>query len=355
MHPHVRSPFIGRASLLVVLGAIAGPAASAPLYHLVDLGADTAANDINRHGVVAGSRQGHAAMRRADGWHARAGADSVRALDGQGEATGLGLTPDRVYYSVYWAAGGGSAVPVTMPFNAVQVLALDVESGRVAGYAEDDTFRAHCFVWTPAGGGVDLGTGARGNYCYAYDINESGQLVGSTLPPEPFAQEQGFIWQDGVFTFLGTLPGGHWSEANAINRQGHVAMTADRLLANGQGAWRPVLWTGTRLKDLGTIDRSRQAQALHINDRDEVVGEYWTADLGWRPFLYSEGQLYPIESLVDNLGAVDIGIPRAIADDGTIVGTFIDEQRVTHAYRLERVATSGASDASAGSGNESVR
>jgi len=342
MPPHAVSSLVGRASMLALLGTLAGPAAAAPVYHLVDLGPDTSANDINRHGVIAGARNGHAAMWRADGWHSRAGADSVTALDGQGEALGLVRHFDVADVSVYWPAGGGAAIPITMPFDTIQVLAYGVESGRVAGFAEDTSNRTHCFVWTAADGTVDLGTGGHDFACYAVDINASGQVVGYTPPPDPLAQDQAFIWQDGQFTFLGTLPGGHWSQANAINRRGHVAVTTDRLLANGRTGERAALWTGTRLKDLGTVDQGTEFQGLHLNDRDEVLGQYYSEIRGWRAFLYTEGQMYRIDLLVDNLDGVDIRIPTAIGDDGTLVGTFIDDRNVTHAYRLERVAESAA-------------
>lgn len=312
---------------------------AAPLYRYVDLGPNTLARDINAQGAIAGGvdgLDGTAAIMRDGVWHTRPAGDLAMAIDNQGEVIARRKTVQGSYDAVYWPRGG-APVEVTMPFASGQVLALGVANGRVTGYASDEVYDTHCFVWSAdTATAIDLGVG-RDGYCTANDINYAGQVVGQIAPPDS-GPDTGFIWQDGSFQYLGLLPGGTWSSANAINRKGHVAMTATRLRHDGVLVWRPALWNGERIVDLGTIDRSRQCEALALNDHDEVVGR--CVPLGnqpWKPVLYTGGQMYWLESLVENLDGRSLGQPEAINEDGTIVGTSRLDG-VEHGYRLERVA-----------------
>ena len=68
-----RQSFPGRVAGAVPIAlasvAFAAPALAQPSYHLVDLGTDVAANSINNHGVVVGSKDGHAVVLRDGVWH----------------------------------------------------------------------------------------------------------------------------------------------------------------------------------------------------------------------------------------------------------------------------------------------
>ena len=67
---------------------------------------------------------------------------------------------------------------------------------------------------------TDLGSLLIGGNSRAYDINNLGQVVGSSGHP-------GFLWQDGVMTDLNDLipPGAGWDirVARAINDSGQIA------------------------------------------------------------------------------------------------------------------------------------
>src|SRR5262245_5530963 len=68
---------------------------------------------------------------------------------------------------------------------------------------------------------IDLGglTGA-GDQAFALAINERGQIVGWSATP---SQEiHAVLWQDGMVTDLGTLPGDNLSWAMAINDRGQI-------------------------------------------------------------------------------------------------------------------------------------
>jgi len=324
-------------SVLAACALSISSALAAPVYRYVDLGLDTAAADINDHGVIVGSKEEQAAVLRNGTWRVRPAGTSARAIDGQGEVIGH-TTNEQAgsFAALYWPYGGGASILITMPFDNVQVIALDVASGRVVGYSEDLENRAHCYLWTAATGtATDLGTG-RQHYCYARGINDAGQVVGQTMPPDSL-ESTAFIWHNGTFQFLGTLPGGTWSDANAINRKGHVAMTATRRRHDGGFVWRPALYNGHRIIDLGILEHSVQGEATALNDRDEVLGRYYSQSArAWKPFLYTDGQIYALEDLVQNLHDRKLSAVGAIADDGTIVGFWQDglEHR---GFRLERV------------------
>lgn len=93
----------------------------------------------------------------------------------------------------------------------------------------------HAFLWD---GGVmtDLGVPPGGDdYSAAYGINDRGQVVGvSTIAytggadlPDP---THAFLWENGTFTDLGSLEtvhGGNYTYARDINNNGQVMGTTD--------------------------------------------------------------------------------------------------------------------------------
>jgi probable HAF family extracellular repeat protein len=76
----------------------------------------------------------------------------------------------------------------------------------------------------------DLGT-LGGNSSSASGINDRGQIVGfSTTASGDF---HAFLYENGVMTDLGTLPGSNFSVANGINNRGDVV---------GASGGHAVLW-----------------------------------------------------------------------------------------------------------------
>ncbi len=115
---------------------------------------------------------------------------------------------------------------------------------------------------------MGLGT-LGGNYSYAYDISDSGQVVGNSI--NRFGYSHAFITgPNGVgMTDLGTLLGGSFSYASGINNSGQVVGSSDNSYSpNHAFITGP---NGVGMIDLGSLGGSGSA-ALGINESGQVVG-----------------------------------------------------------------------------------
>jgi probable HAF family extracellular repeat protein len=130
----------------------------------------------------------------------------------------------------------------------------------------------HPFFWDD-GNLIDLNTETiGGNPITAQAINDVGQVVGNAAFPNGAPGGEAYLWKDGVLTDLGTLPGGCYSEAFAINARGQVVGQSVGCDSSG-GA---VLWEHGSIVDLNTlIPRNSDLlldNAFAISDRGEIAG-----------------------------------------------------------------------------------
>lgn len=172
---------------------------------MVDLGTlpgdnDVAVWDINDAGQVVGSSMHRVYTSTGSYW------DRVRAFR---YTDGLGMVDLGTL---------GGAISEARGINA---------SGQVAGYSYTADGKLHAFRYTDGPGMVDLGTLTRDKdgRSVAYDINDSGQVVGYTSSGRWFRQRP-FRYTDGVgMVDLGTL-GGSQGWAMGINNLGDVVGAA---------------------------------------------------------------------------------------------------------------------------------
>src|SRR5260370_35745407 len=120
-------------------------------------------------------------------------------------------------------------------------------------------------------------------------ISDAGTVVGgadtSILTPIPggfnpignidFFISHAFVWRGGSLRDLGTLPGGDYSFAAAINQGGQIAGTSENNQidpASGNPEFHAVLWQNDKILDLGTL-AGTASFAVTLNDLGQVVGE----------------------------------------------------------------------------------
>ena len=133
----------------------------------------------------------------------------------------------------------------------------------------------------PNGGVIDLGNLGGTILNIAFYINNRGQIVGqSALPgsanctpnsPPQDCPFHAFLWQNGVMTDLGVLPGDVQSWANNINSKGQAVGTSFPETGS-----RAFIWQDGVMTDLNTMIPAGSefylAEAFGINERGQIVG-----------------------------------------------------------------------------------
>jgi probable HAF family extracellular repeat protein len=142
---------------------------------------------------------------------------------------------------------------------------------------------SHAVLWPngPNGDVIDLGNLGGTILNIAFYINNRGQIVGQsalpgsanctpTSPPQdcPF---HAFLWQNGVMTDMGVLPGDVQSWANNINSKGQAVGTSFPETGS-----RAFIWQDGVMTDLNSLIPADSnfflAEAFGINERGEIAG-----------------------------------------------------------------------------------
>src|SRR6478672_12955343 len=111
---------------------------------------------------------------------------------------------------------------------------------------------------------IDLGTLHAGS-ARVHGVNESGQVVGASGHPHG-AETHAFFWQkQGGIRDLGTLPGGDYSSAFAINDSGVVVGSSNIATSSHAFQWTP----SQGMHDLGTLPGTNASAAFSINSQGQ--------------------------------------------------------------------------------------
>lgn len=162
---------------------------------------------------------------------------AVEAIN-DGRAVGWATTPgDAEVHAFLWTEAGGMMDLGTLGGDRAEARAVDGD--RVVGFSSTTSSEFHAFVWTPAAGMRDLGT-LGGEFSSAEGVS-GGQVVGDSTTAS--GDIHAFRWtaEDGMVD-LGTLADGTESSAVAVHR-GLVAGWSETHGNNGNSR-RPVAWHG---------------------------------------------------------------------------------------------------------------
>ncbi|MEH2259039.1 DUF3466 family protein [Nostoc sp.] len=157
----------------------------------------------------------------------------------------------------------------------------------------------------------------------AYGINNLSQVAGISG-----SSGRAFLSDNGIITNLGTLPGDRYSQANDINDSGQVVGSSGLTGVNDTHAF--LYSSSTGLQNLGRLRPTDLfSTGLGINNLGQVVGfsgtsnNFFAADgNGLRAFLYSDNTLYDLNDLIapGSEAGFTLTAASAINNNGQIVG-----------------------------------
>lgn len=176
-----------------------------------------------------------------------------------------------VEHAYIWSNGAMTALGT---LGGSESQAFDInESGQVVGEASTSTFGTHAFLWQ---NGVmqDLGT-LGGTISKATAINDLGMIVGFSSR-ETGSLGHAFLWNNGVMQDIGSLGG--ISTANDINNLGQVVGT-DQISGSTQRT--AFLWQNGIMSALSPFTDGSYTEAFAINDQGSIVGTGSSRALLW--------------------------------------------------------------------------
>jgi probable HAF family extracellular repeat protein len=187
------------------------------------------------------------------------GATESRAfgINNRGQITGVSTGPE-LFGRAFLCDRGMMIDLGTLPGDVYSEGTSINDRGQVVGVSSGEVF-GRAFLWSN-GEMIDLGT-LGGTFSGASAINNRGQVTGwaDTLSGEIHA----FLWEDGIVTAIGAMPGSTLTYARGINNQGQIVGSASFPSFEFHG----FLWEDGVFVDLGP-----SSQASAINDRGQIVG-----------------------------------------------------------------------------------
>lgn len=235
---------------------------------------------------------------------------SPAAINNAGQVAGFSITAEGAI-EAYVSSGGSMHSLGHLGGGFSQASAMN-QSGNVVGKSFTDSFEQRAFLYRD-GTLTDLGT-LGGSSSSAFDINDSNVIVGESQLSN--GETRGFIHANGTMTDLGTL-GGTYSTAYNINNAGQVI---GRSRTAGDAQLNGFISSSGSMTDLGTLGGFSSTPAA-INNRGQVVGQSEQADGAARAFLWQDGVMTDLNTLLPTDSGWVLDNAQFINDSGRIVGT----------------------------------
>lgn len=169
-----------------------------------------------------------------------------------------------------------------------------------------------------AGTGIDPGHSSS----WPTAIDDANEVVGGHSVGN---DTHGFVWRAGTVTDLGTLDGGDYSLAEAINRYGDIV--GDSGTYSIPGRIHAVLWHGGTMQDLGSLGGNSFANA--INGNGVIVGssELQPSGAQFRAVMWQQG----VMTVLPTLSGSYYDTANLLDDQGDAAGYSVLTSGVEHA------------------------
>ncbi len=243
---------------------------------------------------------------------------TITDLGALGGSTAVGFRINNSGVTVGWAttpandnrafqAGSGDVTPT----GASEAFVYGVNASGVMAGTSFAGGQAHGTVWIGSSV-IDLGAGT-----YGLAVSDAGAVAGGN--------GHAFILVNGQMRDLGTLAGGSWSAAYAVNAEGSAAGYGD----TGSGGFEAFMWSpGSGIVALGTLGGTN-SYATSMNEAGVVTGHAALASGYEHAFEWSNGAMLDLGTLGGNSFAYDIN------ESGEVVGYSSLSNGASHAF-LER-------------------
>jgi probable HAF family extracellular repeat protein len=326
----------------LVLGIFTRPVQAETTFAVTDLGvlpggAQSVATAINASGVITGTSTGANGIGTpfiyANGQMTSLGFSPAEgtAINNLGQITGYsGAGPVNAF--VYSA--GHTTVLNTLGGSYTDGEAIN-DLGQVAGSSDiSGTGQTRHAILNTGGQTLDLGT-LGGSQSYAHGINNAGQIVGESYLAG--GNEHAFLDSNGQMMDLGTIDGNAWSFAYAINASGQITGSAEVQDGALGTEYHAFLYSAGVMQDLGKLAAYPNSSGRAINSAGDIVGFSYTNSGIDHAFLYTNGSMSDLNTLIDPASGWTVGVALGINDSDQIVGSGTNALGQQHALLLTPV------------------
>jgi probable HAF family extracellular repeat protein len=169
----------------------------------------------------------------------------AQGINNRGEVTGWMYAPEPLpmHHAFIWS--NGELRDLGTPPGHFSSSASGISNN---GYIVGDGFNGYAAFWH---NGQWTAVDTRGSF---NDVNESGTMVGGFYLPGNL-DSHATMYKDGVITDLGTIGGGGWSGASAVNNSGTIVGNASLPTPPFSGLWifRGFVYENGAMRDIGTL------------------------------------------------------------------------------------------------------
>lgn len=255
------------------------------------------------------------------------GSGFANSVNLSGDIVGASKAADGNVHAVIWHNGVIQEIGTLPGFTTESVAHHINNAGVVVGTSDnfDIPFqfnKGHAFSWTASGGIKDVGTLPGRLYSEGVSVNSSGKIVGFSYSGDPnLSPVDAFLDNNGTKVNLGSLNNlEEDTYAFDINDSDQVVGKSLSTSKNGGLNFKPFLWQNGVITDLGEIPGFPGGSATSINNLGQVVGISESLDGRNHPFLYSNGSIVDLNSLLPSGSGWELLQAHGIDDRGDIVG-----------------------------------